>query len=308
MIRTSFSTLGCPDWSWQALLEYGPQFGYDGVEIRLLEGETNLLARSEFQSSELPARRRELDASGFQVCGLASSVRFDSPDADERAEQVEIGKAYLDLAAELGTSFVRVFGDVLPAGSDDHQRKQTIGHIAEGLQRLGEYAQQAGPLVVIETHGDFSDSAAMRETLSLVESPQVGVLWDTHHPWRFYGEELSTTFRRLERWIRHTHWKDSVTRPARPENEQSDEAAAEAARQAHALMSGHRHADYVLFGGGEFPVLECMRLLKQSGYDGWFSYEWEKMWHPEIEEPEIALPLFPGKFHELWELLTPSSD
>ena len=57
-----------------------------------------------------------------------------------------------------------------------------------------------------------------------------------------------------------------------------------------------------LFGGGEFPALECMRLLRQSGYDGWFSLEWEKMWHPEIEDPEVALPLFPAKIRELAEL------
>ena len=298
MIRTSFSTLSCPDWSWQDLLEFGPQFGFDGVEIRLIERETDLLARPEFQSEQLPARRRELKEAEFRVCGLASSVRFDDPDQAARAGQIETGKAYLDLAAELEASFVRVFGDVLPPGGSADERRRAIENIAEGLQRLGEYAESAGPAVVIETHGDFADSSAVCETLRLVDSPAVGVLWDTHHPWRFCDETVATTFQRLQPWIRHTHWKDSVLRPQQAD----DSSAQEAAEQAHALMSGHRHADYVLFGGGEFPARKCLRLLRESGYDGWFSYEWEKMWHPEIEDPEIALPLFPGKIRELWEL------
>ena len=298
MIRTSFSTLGCPDWGWDDLLRFGPQFGYDGVEIRLLERDTDLLARPEFRRRRLAARRRELDHAVFSVCGLASSVRFDDPDQRVRDVQVDVGKAYLELAAELGASFVRVFGDVLPDGVDATGRIRAIDNIADGLQRLGEFAQTLDLTVVVETHGDFSESTLMRETIQLVESTAVGVLWDTHHPWRFFDETLASTFNRLQSWICHTHWKDSVSGPRR----QLDEATGdEAAEQAHSLMSGHRHADYVLFGGGQFPALECMRLLKQSGYEGWFSLEWEKMWHPEIEDPEVALPLFPAKIKQLWQ-------
>jgi hypothetical protein len=37
-------------------------------------------------------------------------------------------------------------------------------------------------------------------------------------------------------------------------------------------------------------VREALIALHQIGYDGWLSVEWEKHWHPEIAEPEIALP------------------
>ncbi len=277
------------------------RYGYDGVEIRLIERETDLLSRPEFRPSELVSRRRELANAGFQVCGLASSVRFDDVNAGARKKQIEIGQAYVDLAAELGASFVRVFGDVLPEHADAAVRQNAIENIAEGLTRLGEYAETIGPAILIETHGDFSDSQVTQQTMQLVCCGEVGVLWDTHHPWRFCNEELPTTFDRLGQWVRHTHWKDSIVRPQLSKNEEVHQAA----QQAHELMSGHRHADYVLFGAGEFPVLECLRLLHHAGYDGWFSLEWEKMWHPEIEDPEIALPLFPGRIRTLWELVWP---
>ena len=306
--KTAFSTLSCPDWSFQELIENGRRYGYDGVEIRLLQRETDLLSRPEFAPSERAARRRELKDSGFRVCGLASSVRFHDEHKAAREQQLETGRRYLDLAAELGADFIRVFGDVLQATESGSvpieevtpdRRQQTVRQVAEGLQTLGEYAEPLGLGVVIETHGDYADTTIVQETMSQVDCSAAGVLWDTHHPWRFFGEPLAESFARLQPRIGHTHWKDSIIRPAPNVSEESGAAA----DHAHGLMSGHRHADYVLFRGGEFPAVECMRLLRGIAYDGWFSYEWEKMWHPEIEDPEIALPLFPAKIQELWDLV-----
>ena len=45
-----------------------------------------------------------------------------------------------------------------------------------------------------------------------------------------------------------------------------------------------------LAGAGEVPVREMLGLLQAAGYPHWISVEWEKRWHPEIEEPEVALP------------------
>lgn len=299
-MKIAFSTLACPDWTWREIIENGCRYGYDGVEVRLIERETDLFAAPEFQRSQLARRKTELADAGFRICGLGSSVRFDHGDEAQLARELQTGRAYLDLASELGAEFVRVFGDTLPPKSDAAARRRIFGDIVDGLNTLGEYAETLDLKVIMETHGDFSDSRIAGEALAAVESPAVGVLWDTHHPWRFCDEPLGDTHNRLSRWIAHTHWKDSVSvsrfGSAPPS---SDEAAG----QAHALMSGHQHADYVLFGGGEFPAEECLSRLAQSGYDGWFSYEWEKMWHPEIEPPEVALPLFPAKLRRLAEIV-----
>lgn len=299
MIRTCFSTIGCPDWTFLDMIHRGVEAGFDGVEIRLVERETDLLNVPGFSSSQLAQRRRELDESGFTICSLASSVAFDSPDSTDRQRQLETGRAYLDLATALDAQSVRVFGDII---RDEVGRDALVEQVAEGLNRLGEYAETLGREVIIETHGDYSRSDLVADTLNLVESPAVGVLWDTHHPWRFHGESLASTYRVFGDRVRHTHWKDSVY------GRDGDNAADshEAAARAHALMGGHQHADYVLFGGGEFPILECLSLLHEGGYDGWYSYEWEKMWHPELEPPELALPLFPPKIRQFQALASTS--
>lgn len=292
-LKICFSTLACPDWTWHDVLRQGTRYGFDGVEIRLLSRETDLLKNNDLQRSEWSTRQRELADSGFRVAGLASSARFDAPDANDRAAQIEIGRRYIELCAALGGEFIRVFGDVLP-DADDPKRPAVLRQIAEGLSTLGELAAPTGIQILLETHGDFSASAPCVEVMQMANHAHVGLVWDTHHPWRFHGEPLAETWQRLRPWTRHTHWKDSVTLP----DQSSTPEAMEAARAASQLMAGHQHADYVLFRGGEFPAIECLRLLLNDGYSGWHSLEWEKMWHPELLGPDIALPLFPIKLRE----------
>lgn len=299
----AFSTLGCPDWSFDEVVARGTEYGYDGVEIRLIERETDLLKRPEFRAPQLAERKRQLADAGFRVCGLSSSVRFEETDAATRETQLAAGRAYCDLAREFGASFVRVFGDKLTTERDEASQLEWI---ASGLQQLGEYAATVGIDILIETHGDFCRSDKMVALMSLVTCPAVGVLWDTHHPWRFHNEPIADSWATLKKWTRHTHWKDSVTRPPQTEAISPEAAAqiAEAARLAHATNTGHQHADYALFGGGEFPARECLQRLLADGYSGWFSLEWEKMWHPQIEVPEVAVRLFSQKFRELWDTVT----
>jgi hypothetical protein len=38
------------------------------------------------------------------------------------------------------------------------------------------------------------------------------------------------------------------------------------------------------------PVRDTVQVLAPSGYTGYYCFEWEKAWHPDLEEPEVALP------------------
>jgi hypothetical protein len=40
---------------------------------------------------------------------------------------------------------------------------------------------------------------------------------------------------------------------------------------------------------GEVPIFEAIDLLAKGGYKGYYSFEWEKLWHPELEAPELAI-------------------
>jgi sugar phosphate isomerase/epimerase len=51
-----------------------------------------------------------------------------------------------------------------------------------------------------------------------------------------------------------------------------------------------RRRELVPLGEGEVPVRESLAALRAAGPDSWLTVEWEKRWHPELAEPEVALP------------------
>ena len=45
-----------------------------------------------------------------------------------------------------------------------------------------------------------------------------------------------------------------------------------------------------LTGSGDVPMKAQIDTLVKGGYQGYYCFEWEKKWHPEIEEPEVSFP------------------
>ena len=132
------------------------------------------------------------------------------------------------------------------------------------MRELGEYAKGSGVTVILESHGDFHDSATLLQIMRGAGMPSVALLWDTYHTVVSGKEEPGFTFQQLKPYVRHTHLKDSIT-------------------------SG-KEERYVLTGSGTVPVLKIVKALVTGGYSGYFSFEWEKVWHPDIDEPEVAIP------------------
>jgi sugar phosphate isomerase/epimerase len=50
--------------------------------------------------------------------------------------------------------------------------------------------------------------------------------------------------------------------------------------------------EYVLTGEGDFPLEELLNALKKRAYARFLSFEWEKKWHPQLADAEVALPHF----------------
>jgi sugar phosphate isomerase/epimerase len=251
-----FSTLGCPSWSLRQILDFANTHGFPALELRGLEDKIDITQHPDLAPARLADVKQQLAGRNLTVVCLGASARMHDLDA---AQLDEAGR-FIDLARALGTPYVRVFGDRYV---DGESREATRERIAANLRKLGERAYNLGVTLLIESHGDFTDSPSLLEILERANSPAVALLWDAHHTFVASGEAPADTVRQLGRWIRHTHLKDSV-----------------------AAGTGRR---YVLTGTGDVPVRQQVEELAKAGYRGFYSFEWEKRWHPEIEEPEIAI-------------------
>ncbi len=127
----AFTTLACPDWSWEQAVQRAVEYGYQGLELRGVEGEMDLTKAAPFTVSRLPATKRELKERGLAIPCLDTSCRFDQ--AAEIDNSIDEGKRHIDLAGELEAPFIRVFGDRIP---DSQSREKIIEQVVEGLLAL----------------------------------------------------------------------------------------------------------------------------------------------------------------------------
>lgn len=256
-----FSTLGCPSWDWAKILDFAQQHDFSAIELRGLQGMMDLPARREFQPDRIALSKREVAAKNLKIACVSSSAHLHDRDPEKRNQQISDAKRFIDLAMALGTPNMRLFGNDI-----EGPKQQAVDRIVSGLRELGAYGGERGVSVIIESHGDFTDSPTLSEILSRADSPHVGLLWDAHHTYVEGKEEPEVTVKKLGKYIRHTHLKDSVP------------------------SADGRH--YVLTGHGDVPVRRQVEVLAASGYSGCYTFEWEKVWHPDLAEPEIAIADF----------------
>lgn len=268
----AFSTLGCPKWDWNTIVRNASEWGFAALELRGIQDQMDLPKCAEFSGTRLKGTLRELEAAGLVICDLGASAQMHEPDPARRARHMDEVRRFIALAHELRAPYVRVFPDRFVPGED---HSATVARISDGLHELGEHARPAGVTVIIESHGQFRRAADFIPILEGARSKNVGFLWDAHHTC-VEGEKPADTFAQLGKHTRHTHLKDSRPIPGKPKEERR----------------------YVLTGQGEIPVKETVRVLARGGYKGFYSFEWEKRWHPEIEEPEIAFPHYARTMRE----------
>jgi sugar phosphate isomerase/epimerase len=267
----AFSTLGCPAWTWEQILTFAEQHGFAAVELRGLQGDLNLPARPEFSAERIAQSKKDVEAHGLKIACVSSSTELHHADAAVQAKQIADAKKFIDLAQGMGAPYVRVFGNKI-----EGPQEEVVARVAKGMGELAEYAGPRGVTVILESHGDFVRSPILKAVLTRANSPHAALLWDAHHTFVDGQEPPETTVAELGAWIRHTHLKDS------------------------AANAEGKDRKYVLTGRGDVPVKKQMAALAKIGYKGYYCFEWEKMWHPDLEAPEIAIADYAKVAGEYW--------
>jgi sugar phosphate isomerase/epimerase len=262
-LKLAFSTLGCPEWTLEQVAEAARNLGYQGTELRALGGSINLLERPELQPSAIEQTRTFLRDQNLSICCVDTSCSFDAVDARTRQENVEIALRHCELAAALDAPLIRVFPNEIPAGAT---REETRDRIVASLRAVAKRAP-SGVRIGLETHGDFARGHAAAEIISLADHPNVGLIWDVANALAA-GDSIAESARAVSPYLVHVHLRD-----------------------AHAV-EGREHWLPVLAGRGAVSFAETIDALHGLAYQGYISFEWEKYWHPEIEEPELAFEDF----------------
>jgi sugar phosphate isomerase/epimerase len=257
----SFSTLGCPDWSFDQIIDFAAAHGYDGIELRGIQREMELTKVKELST---PQSRQEtlaiMKGKGLRFVDLGSSTMLHIADPAERLKNLDEGRRFIDLAQQLDCPFIRVFPNNIPK---DQDKAATMDLMVKGLLELADHAKGSQVSVLVESHGDLVKIADLETVMKAAKHPNAGMVWDVANMWTITKESPVDAYKILKPYIKHTHIKDAK------------------------LVNGEAH--YVLLGQGEVPIFSAIDALRSGGYKGYYSFEWEKLWHPEIGDSDVAI-------------------
>jgi sugar phosphate isomerase/epimerase len=175
---------------------------------------------------------------------------FVQADDEGREKAVGYAIAMAERAAAIGAPAIRVFGGPIPDGLTMDDVSQPT---AEALAATAA-SMPTGVALLVETHDAWSRGSV----IAAITSDDVGVVWDVAHTHRS-GESPRETLEHIG-LPGLVHMKDALGETL------------------------------VHFGEGDVPTSDAIAVLREIGYEGWLSFEWEKLWHPELDDPDIALP------------------
>lgn len=269
-MQLSFSTLSFDHWTVEQIIQHSKRWGYTGIELR--EGSVGFSAK-ETPGKERREIRSRLEHEGIAVTDIGASIFLLGKSQEEYDLMMKELLETQAMARDFGARGIRVFLGNMESRIDKPRE-------AVGYERLVQWLREAcgrlagdGIEIWIETHNEFSTGRKLSMLLRDTGMSNCKVIWDVLHPIE-QGEQPADTLNYLGKACAHVHVKDGVPHDDILEN----------------------NWKYTRIGQGKLPLKEIMELLREEGYAGFLSLEWEAKWKPELQvpgcEPERAFEEF----------------
>lgn len=209
--------------------------------------------------------KAECDRVGIPVSNYSVGADFQNRDIDEEVARL---KKCVDVAAILGATGMRhdaTFG--AKPGAPFEAFALVMDRIAAGIREVSEYAATKGIKTMSENHGRFAQDALRVEALiNKVNCPNYGWLVDMGN-FTCADEDPAISVGIAAPYAMYVHAKDFLIRPASSSN------------PGRYFMKS-RNGSYLrgtIVGQGNVPVKHCLAALRNAGYDGYVSIEFEGM-------------------------------
>lgn len=245
--------------SYQKMCEIAKSIGFDGIEFIALDHTIFSLTNDAMETAK--HLRDHCERLGIEIIAYAVGANLLSDDMD--AEMACL-RGCVDVTAALGANVMRHDVCNAPRKLPRYTYREAIGEIAPYIRTLTEYAAERGIQTCTENHGRFfQDPERMEALIREVNHPNYGWLVDIGN---FLGVDADILHgvTVASPYTIHVHAKDVLRKPAgdiRPEG--------------FSMTRGGNYTRATILGHGVVPVAQCLRILSDSGYDGYVSLEFE---------------------------------
>ena len=205
--------------------------------------------------------REYCDSIGLEIAAYTIGADLLNGDEDEIFKTLY---EFVDTAEALGAPLMR--HDVTYSLPEGTTWQDAIPVLAPRIPKVTEYAKQKGIRTCSENHGYiFQDSERVEALIKAVDNPNYGWLLDIGN--FLCADEYSLDgVRRALPYAIHAHVKDFLYRKS--EDLLARPSGFFKTRNGNLLRG-------TILGHGDVPVAEAFKLIRQSGYDGTLSLEFE---------------------------------
>lgn len=239
------------------LCDKAKELSFDGIEFIDLKTENDL--------AEAERIRAHCEAIGLPIAAYTVGANLMLDDLDAEVARI---KGCLDVAAVLGAPVLRHDATFKLREIENYTWEDAIHDMAPAIREISEYAAKKGIRTCSENHGHvFQDSERVEALICAVGCDNYGWLVDMGN-FLCVDEWPLDAVRRAAPYAFHAHAKDflyHVVKDGVPTPEGFFRT-----RNGNLLRG-------TAVGHGVVPIADCVKVLREAGYDGWLSLEFEGM-------------------------------
>ncbi|NOU85582.1 TIM barrel protein [Paenibacillus sp. LMG 31460] len=230
------------------------------------------------------AIREKAKSRGIEVSSYTIGANFVTDTQEAYEQEIARVKAEVDIAARLGVKRMR--HDV--ASSSDNSIgsfNRELNRLVEACRQIADYAAQFGIVTSVENHGYFIQASDRVQTLvQVVDRPNFLTTLDIGN-FMCVDEDSVAAVKKNLPYASMVHVKDFYLRPS----------YLNPGEGWFKTTSGN-YLRGAIVGHGDIDMREVLRVVKNSGYDGYISLEFEGM-----EECKAGTKISLDNIRRLWE-------
>lgn len=239
---------------------------------------------------ELADQIREKAASvGIELSAYSLPADFVQETEETFLEEVERLKAHVDIVNKMGIKIMRhdvTAFTLKPEEKNIHYFNEHFSNMVRGSQLLADYAAQFGITTTIENHGfNVQSSDRVQSIIHAVNRENFKTTLDVGN-FLCIDEDPLVGVRKNLPYAATVHFKDFYIRPYYENPGGGDWFRSVNENYLRGAIVGH----------GDINIREIIKLIKSSGYDGYFTVEFEGM-----EDCKLGSKIGMDNVRRLWE-------
>jgi sugar phosphate isomerase/epimerase len=177
----AFGPFAQEPWAFSRVLQYAKESGYDGIEINGFAPHPtpDLYPTRESRIKLL----NEIQSYGLGISGYAPDFTTVPPAIVEQNAYLKLLKSYIEFAADLGITTLRVDTVGPPEALSEQDYEERFTRLAATWKASGELAIEAGMKIVWEFEPGFwlNKPSEVKRLIETVNHPGFQILFDTSH-------------------------------------------------------------------------------------------------------------------------------